>query len=197
MISFPDVQKKAQEEIDRVTRGERLPEYGDQEALPYIQALVREVVRWKPLVPLGLAHANSECDTYKGYYIPKDSIIHPNVWAMTRDAVKYKDPETFNPDRFFTAEGKLNDDDMTYVFGFGRRICPGRHLGTATVWLAVATVLASFNIGREKDAFGKDLPLDVKYTEYGLTSYPLPFECSITPRSEEVRQLILERCYKV
>lgn len=71
MILFPDIQKKAQEEVDRVTGGKRLPEYDDQESLPYIQALVREVVRWKPLLPLGLAHANNEDDTYKGYYIPK------------------------------------------------------------------------------------------------------------------------------
>lgn len=71
MILFPDVQKKAQEEVDRVKEGKRLPEYGDEESLPYIQALVREVVRWKPLLPLSLAHANNEGDMYKGYYIPK------------------------------------------------------------------------------------------------------------------------------
>ncbi|KJA13000.1 hypothetical protein HYPSUDRAFT_60128 [Hypholoma sublateritium FD-334 SS-4] len=163
MILFPDAQKKAQEEIDRVTRGKRLPEYDDEGSLPYIQALVREVVRWKPLLPLCLAHANDEDDMYKGYYIPK---------------------------------GILNDDDMTYVFGFGRRICPGRHLGLATVWLAVATILASFNLRRRRDASGNELPLNVKYTEYGVTCYPLPFECSITPRTDEARQLILEKRYE-
>ncbi len=71
MIRFPNVQKKAQEEVDRATGGKRLPEYDDQESLPYIQALVREVVRWRPLLPLGLAHGNHEDDTYNDLYIPK------------------------------------------------------------------------------------------------------------------------------
>ena len=71
MILYPDVQKRAQEEVDRVTGCKRLPEYEDQESMPYIKALVREVVRWKPLLPLGLAHANNKSDTYKGYFIPK------------------------------------------------------------------------------------------------------------------------------
>lgn len=105
MISFPDIQKGAQEEIDRITEGNRLPEYHDQELLPYIQALIREVVRWRPLIPLGIAHANNEDDTYKGHYIPKGalpfsfcavtdvgwddaimqtgSIVQANVWQVT------------------------------------------------------------------------------------------------------------------
>lgn len=75
MILFPDIQKKGQESVDRVTGGKRLPEYGDQESLPYIQALIREVVRWRPLLPLGLAHSNNEGDMYKGYYIPKGALL--------------------------------------------------------------------------------------------------------------------------
>ncbi|KAF9485046.1 cytochrome P450 [Pholiota conissans] len=192
MISFPEVQKKAQEEIDRVIGSDRLPNYNDMESLPYVTAVLRETIRWKPLIPLGLPHASKEDDIYQGYFIPKDSTIHINVWAMTRDSEKYKDPEVFNPDRFFDENGELNSDDVGYAFGFGRRICPGRHLGSASVWLAMATILSTFDIGKNKDSLGKELPLDVKYTERGLISYPLPFECSITPRSDKVKDLILE-----
>ena len=71
MVSYPDVQKKAQEEIDRVIKGNRLPEYSDQKHLPYVQAIVREVIRWKPIVPLGLPHASNDDDIYKGFFIPK------------------------------------------------------------------------------------------------------------------------------
>lgn len=78
MVLYPDIQKKAQEEIDRVTKGNRLPEYSDQINLPYIQAIIREVIRWKPIVPLGLAHANNDDDVYKGYFIPKgEHFPHP------------------------------------------------------------------------------------------------------------------------
>jgi cytochrome P450 len=71
MISFPDVQKKAQSEIDRVVGSDRLPNYSDQASLPYVTAVLREVIRWKPLVPLGLPHASKDDDIYQGYYIPK------------------------------------------------------------------------------------------------------------------------------
>ncbi|KAF8174079.1 cytochrome P450 [Pholiota molesta] len=192
MITFPDIQKKAQSEIDRVIGGDRLPNYDDQLSLPYVTAVLREVVRWKPLVPLGLPHASKNDDIYQGYYIPKDTALHPNVWAMTRDSEKYKDPEAFNPDRFFDENGDLNNDDIGYAFGFGRRICPGRHLGTASVWLAIATILSTFTIGKDKDSSGNELPFEAKFTETGVISYPLPFKCSVTPRSDRARQLILE-----
>ena len=78
MILYPDVQKRAQEEVDRITGRKRLPEYDDQESMPYVQALVREVVRWKPLLPLGLAHANNKSDMYKGHFIPKGVSAFPS-----------------------------------------------------------------------------------------------------------------------
>ncbi|KJA19119.1 hypothetical protein HYPSUDRAFT_44581 [Hypholoma sublateritium FD-334 SS-4] len=192
MVLYPDIQKKAQEEIDCITKGNRLPEYSDQIHLPYIQAIIREVIRWKPIVPLGLAHANNDDDIYKGYFIPKGSIIYANIWSMTRDPVKYKDPEAFDPERFLTETGDLNDDEVTYAFGFGRRICPGRHLGAASVWLAVATILASFNVEQKKDGSGHLIPVGVKFTDKGVTSSPHGLQCSIMPRSERAKQIILE-----
>lgn len=100
MASFPEIQKKAQEEVDRVTGGQRLPEYDDRIHLPYTQAIIREVLRWRPLFPLGLPHASMEDDVYNGYCIPKGefslqihnsepevqsnmsigSIVYANVW---------------------------------------------------------------------------------------------------------------------
>ncbi|KAF8190471.1 cytochrome P450 [Pholiota molesta] len=183
MISFPDVQKKAQSEIDRVVGSDRLPNYSDQASLPYVTAVLREVIRWKPLVPLGLPHASKDDDIYQGFTSQKASLSQQE---------KYKDPEAFNPDRFFDEKGDLNDDDVGYAFGFGRRICPGRHLGSASVWLAIATILSTFKIGKNKDSSGNELPLEVKFIENGLLSYPLPFECSVTPRSDHARQLITE-----
>lgn len=40
---------------------------------------------------------------------------------MTRDEQKYKEPDAFDPERFFDADGKLNDDDRVLTYGFGRR----------------------------------------------------------------------------
>lgn len=72
MARFPDVQKKAQQEIDRAMAStSRLPEFGDRESLPYVEALYREILRWKPPMPLNAAHVAAEADIYNGLHIPK------------------------------------------------------------------------------------------------------------------------------
>jgi cytochrome P450 len=83
MAMFPDVQKKAQEELDRVVGTDRVARYDDEPSLPYIQALCREVLRWKPAVPLGVLHAARAEDVYNGYYIPqgKFEAIHAFLTA--------------------------------------------------------------------------------------------------------------------
>ena len=71
MVQYPEVQRKAQVEIDRVIGSTRLPDFNDRPALPYLEAIYREVMRWSQSIPLGVPHALSEDDYYKGYFIPK------------------------------------------------------------------------------------------------------------------------------
>ena len=71
MTVHPEIQKKAQDELDRVVGSERLPDFSDRPSLPYIEALYRELLRFKPPVPMAVAHALTEDDYYKGYFIPK------------------------------------------------------------------------------------------------------------------------------
>jgi len=101
MLVYPDVQKKAQEELDRIVGCDRLPEYEDRASLPYIEALYREVLRWRPVAPLGIPHAITADDIYKGYFIPKGTMVLGNVWAMTHNEAIYPDPDKFKPERFF------------------------------------------------------------------------------------------------
>ena len=75
MAVHPDIQKKAQNEIDAVVGTHRLPEFEDRPSLPFVEALYREVMRWKPVLPLGVAHATTAEDIYNGYFVPKGS--HP------------------------------------------------------------------------------------------------------------------------
>lgn len=80
MASYPDVQLKAQAELDAVVGTGRLPEFDDQEALPYVNALVKELLRWRSVVPAGVPHRSMEDDEYRGYFIPKGSIVIANIW---------------------------------------------------------------------------------------------------------------------
>jgi len=189
MAVHPDIQKKAQSEIDTVIGTHRLPEFEDRPSLPFVEALYREVLRWKPVLPLGVAHAASADDMYNGYFIPKGATVISNIWAMTRDESIYPEPERFNPDRFFTVDGKLNDDDIVLAFGFGRRICVGRHTADAAVWATVVSVLSMFNIAKAKDAAGNEIDIDPEYTDT-LITHPQQFACSITPRSETAKNLV-------
>ena len=77
MALFPDVQKRAQAELDRVVGRHRLPEFEDLEHLPYIRATVMETVRWMPVVPAGVPHRSIMDDEYKGFHIPKGTAIVP------------------------------------------------------------------------------------------------------------------------
>jgi cytochrome P450 len=80
MVLSPEVQKKAQAELDAVVGPNRLPEFEDRNNLPYINALCKETLRWHPLLPLGFAHATTQDDIYNGYFIPKGAIIFGNSW---------------------------------------------------------------------------------------------------------------------
>jgi cytochrome P450 len=80
MALNPEVQIKAQEEIDRVIGLGRLPTVEDRKRLPYINAVVQEVLRWHPVVPMGVPHMSTVDDMYDGYFIPKGSLLMPNIW---------------------------------------------------------------------------------------------------------------------
>ncbi|KAJ7284534.1 cytochrome P450 [Mycena rebaudengoi] len=84
----PDVQKKAQEEIDSVVDSGRLPDYQDEEALPYVSAVLKESLRWRPALPSGLPHFVAVEDVYRGYRIPAGSVILANSWAMLHDEAR-------------------------------------------------------------------------------------------------------------
>ncbi|KAF7346306.1 O-methylsterigmatocystin oxidoreductase [Mycena sanguinolenta] len=189
MALYPEIQKKAQTEIDTVIGTRRLPEFEDRPSLPFVEALYREVMRWKPAGPLGVARASTEDDVYNGYFIPKGTTVICNIWAMTRDESVYPEPDRFNPDRFFTADGRLKEDDTILAFGFGKRICAGRYIADATIWATIVSVLSTFNITKAKDATGQEIDIDPEYSD-GMTSHPGPFACSITPRSETAKHLV-------
>ncbi|KAF7346416.1 O-methylsterigmatocystin oxidoreductase [Mycena sanguinolenta] len=196
MAIHPDIQKKAQTEIDAVVGTHRLPEFEDRPSLPFVEAVFREVIRWKPVVPLGVAHASTADDIYNGYFIPKGTTVISNIWAMTRDESIYPEPERFNPDRFYTADGKLTDDEVVFAFGsdlvihrFGRRICVGRHVADASLWGTIVSVLSTFNVAKPRDGTGKEIDIDPRYSD-GMISHPGPFECSIIPRSETTKSLV-------
>ncbi|EKM51684.1 uncharacterized protein PHACADRAFT_150298 [Phanerochaete carnosa HHB-10118-sp] len=183
MMLFPEAQRLAQEELDHVLGNDRLPEFDDRDSLPYVTAIMKEVLRWRPPGPLGVPHKSTRADEYAGYYIPAGSVIIGNIWAILHDEERYPDAESFKPARFLDSNGQLCEDvpDAMEVFGFGRRLCPGRYFVLDTIWLSIASVLTSFNIERPVDESGNVIEPTAEYTS-GLISHPLPFKVAFKRR---------------
>ncbi|KAF7299009.1 Cytochrome P450 [Mycena indigotica] len=191
MALYPEVQAKAQRELTAVVGAHRLPEISDRQRLPYVDAVYREVLRWRPVLPLSVSHATSKDDVYDGYFIPKGTQVVANIWSMCHDESIYAEPDKFKPERFLDDDGGLvNDPRMNILaYGHGRRICVGRHMADETVWAVIASVLHVYEIGKVKDLSGNDIDIVVRFSG-GIVSHPEPFPCSITPRSENEKQLV-------
>ncbi|OAG01121.1 cytochrome P450 [Paraphaeosphaeria sporulosa] len=182
MTLYPDVQKKAQEELDRVVGPDRLPVAADNDSLPYIHAIMLETHRWHPVVPMGFPHTSDAEDVCMGYRIPKGAMLLPNTWWFTHDPAIYASPSAFNPSRFLPPSSE--PDPRQFIFGYGRRICPGRYVADNALFITIAQTLAVFDILPTSDK----LP-EVRF-EPGVVSHPLPYECRVVPRSEGCRRLV-------
>ncbi|KAF7358359.1 hypothetical protein MVEN_00885900 [Mycena venus] len=190
MLAYPEVQKKAQAEIDSVIAGKNLPSFEDEGSLPYVSALVKEVMRWETVAPLALPRLLAEDDEYRGYRLPAGSIVVGNTWGILHDERVYPDPHTFKPERFLL-DGKLNPAarDPEIAFGYGRRRCAGRPMALSSIWITAVSILATFDINKAVDEKGNVIEPSYEYIPGGITA-PAPFKCSITPRSRETVALI-------
>ncbi|EUC67612.1 cytochrome P450 family oxidoreductase, putative [Rhizoctonia solani AG-3 Rhs1AP] len=190
LAAFPDAQRKAQDEIDKVVGADRMPTPDDFLELPYIQAVIKEVHRWRPVAPLAIPHGTIEEISYRGYRIPTGSTIFVNNWGMFHDPDVYERPEDFWPDRwllneFGTKPGIDNSDRRNNIwFGSGRRFCPGVHLATNSLMVNTMNLVWGFNYGPEMDEkTGKPIPVDIWNYAKGILTCPEPFMITITPRS--------------
>ncbi|EGN98311.1 hypothetical protein SERLA73DRAFT_153424 [Serpula lacrymans var. lacrymans S7.3] len=153
MFLHPDVQRKAQLEIDSIIGRDRLPDFSDRPSLPYVEAVFRETLRWRPVAPP------------LGYFIPKaGAVVIPNIWAMTHNEDKYPDSINFKLERF-SPDGKLSHDNVGFIFGFGRRVCVGPHIADASLWASFVSILVTFS----KDKQSNEIEVTPKWT-VGITT---------------------------
>ncbi|KAK2466588.1 hypothetical protein APHAL10511_001450 [Amanita phalloides] len=190
MTLYPDVERKAQQEIDDIVGQHRLPCLADRDKLHYLNAVHKEVLRWQSIGPMGIPHYTCEDDIYKGYFIPKGSIVLSNIWNIAHDENNYKDPMVFNPDRFIAREGLTPElDPHDFVFGFGRRRCPGDSLADANTFIVMAMTLSVFNIQKAKDANGHEITPKIEY-QTGTVCHIKPFDLNVTLRAPDAMYLV-------
>ncbi|KAL8250536.1 hypothetical protein R6Q59_034229 [Mikania micrantha] len=146
MVLHPDIQAKAQSEIDRVIGHDRPVTDSDLDNLPYLLAIIKETLRVHPPGPLLSWARLATQDTVVGpHVVPAGTTAMVNMWAITHDERVWSEPNRFNPDRFLTEDvGIMGSDLRLAPFGAGRRVCPGKVLGLATVHLWLAQLLQKF-----------------------------------------------------
>ncbi|KAF9873021.1 hypothetical protein CkaCkLH20_09531 [Colletotrichum karsti] len=191
---FPDVQMKAQEEIDAMIGHERSPGWDDIDhgRLPYLAAFVKEVLRWRTVTVLcGIPHANTKDFVHEGYHFPAGTNFTSNMWAIHRNSKDFPDPDSVRPERFLNgSENPYPNARGSNPFGWGRRQCSGQPLAEQGLLYSVGRMIWAFNIRPGLEEEGKEMMLDIfAYTESENTR-PRPFKAQFLPRSPEIRKLI-------
>ncbi|CAE6478801.1 unnamed protein product [Rhizoctonia solani] len=203
MVMNPHVHAKAQQEIDEVIGSDKLPTLADESRLPYVNNIILELLRWRPISPTGMIHrslmpiygtdqiiaiphACTQDNVYRGYDILEGTIIIGNIWAMTRDEEVYPNPEEFNPDRFLDPK-----TPPAPVFGWGRRKCPGMHYGQRSMFIAVTSLLSMYTFAKKLDADGIAIEPVLEDAPNTLALEFEPFQFEFKSRSEK-RWLLLQ-----
>ncbi|VUC26552.1 unnamed protein product [Clonostachys rosea] len=192
----------------------RMPVWSDFSKLPFINCIVKEGLRWHPVLPLGVPHRVAKDDYYEGMLIPKDATVVIPSYAIHRSQrYNYTEPEEFKPTRFLghprlasdyagspdynnrdkypaiaVSKGEIADIAPLhhYSYGAGRRICPGMHLAERTQWRAIAKLLWAFDIELPTDPVtGQKIVPDPENYKEGIAHGPKPFKVVFKPRSQK------------
>ncbi|KAJ7600311.1 cytochrome P450 [Mycena floridula] len=177
-----NAQQKAHNEMVEILGSGIMPNADDRHRLPYLQALCTEILRFYTFVPTGFVHVSTEDDHYDGYLIPKGSMVIANNWSILRDPSIYSDPDIFLPERFIKSDTRNKErDPRDFIFGYGRRACPGIWFADAALWLICASWIATFDIQPKRDSAGKPLFPRPDMTDK-ILCHPKPFNFTMTPR---------------
>lgn len=201
MTKYPEVLKKAQEQLDAVVGEDRSPTWDDYDRLPYIVGCVKEAMRWRPVVPLAFPHSLAEDDYLDGMLLPKGSDVFVNAFGMQHDEGRFPNPDEFDPDHYkgvtaLAPELASGDPEKRdhWGYGAGRRICPGIHLAERNLFLGIAKLLWALDIRPGLDNNGNVIEPDTS-NEVGYSAGFLvcaePYACRATPRSSARKATIL------
>ncbi|KAF7372751.1 Cytochrome P450 2B11 [Mycena sanguinolenta] len=187
-VLYPEWIPRAQREIDTIVGEDRLPIFKDRPHLPYVEAIVRETLRWRPAFRFGVPHQSTADDVveYKGkeYFIPKGSIIIAVNWAIEHNQERFKNHDLFQPERFLDDTNNLKPGYETTDI----TVCPGIPFAERSLWINIATMLWTFNI-RRSDELDPKTGLPFKYDgsdsafSGDFTNGPFKFPAVFEPRS--------------
>lgn len=146
MMNKPEILKKAQQELETVVGKDNIVEESHINKLPYLYAIMKEVLRLHPTLPLLIPRCPSESCVIGGYMVPKGARMFINAWAIHRDPTIWENPLEFRPERFLDSKWDYNGNDFNYLpFGSGRRICAGLAMAERMFMFLLASLVHSFD----------------------------------------------------
>lgn len=200
LATHPEAQEAANQEVTRVLGNNRLANIDDEESMPYIRAVIKEILRMCPVATTGLRRMAGEDFEYKGVKVPKQTILLANINALHWDETRFSEPYKFKPERYlnhpFRSAVYANSADVEgrdhFTFGAGRRICPGIHLAENGLFLAVANLIWAFEFKRPLDDMGNEKEMDIGDEAFldGAIRIPKPYEVRIVPRNPERLKIV-------
>uniref|UniRef100_A0A672MLK3 Vitamin D 25-hydroxylase n=1 Tax=Sinocyclocheilus grahami TaxID=75366 RepID=A0A672MLK3_SINGR len=145
MALYPRIQEKVQMEIDCILNG-RPPALEDKQRMPYVEAVLHEVLRFCNVVPLGIFRATSQDAVVRGYTIPRGTMVITNLYSVHFDEKYWSDPSIFCPERFLDCNGKFVRHEAFLPFSIGKRHCLGEQLARLEMFLFFTTLLQRFHL---------------------------------------------------
>ncbi|XP_075057397.1 cytochrome P450 2K1-like isoform X1 [Mixophyes fleayi] len=176
MMKYPEIQKKVQNEIERVI-GSAQPQIEHRKEMPYTDAVIHEIQRFGDIIPDSVPHATSQDVTFRGYFIPKGTIVIPVLSSVLRDKAYFEKLEEFYPEHFLDSEGHFKKNEAFIPFSLGKRSCAGENLAKAELFVFFTTLLQNFTFQAPPGA-----KLDLTPVT-GFTNAPLPHEICAIPLS--------------
>ncbi|XP_041913045.1 cytochrome P450 2J2-like [Alosa sapidissima] len=176
MIRNPEIQRKVQEELDRVVGSSRQPSLSDRENLPYTDAVLHETQRIGNVLPLNLPRSTTKDTQVDNYIIPKGTAVVGSLNSVLFDETEWETPHTFNPGHFLDAKGKFRRREAFLPFSIGKRVCLGEQLARMNLFLFFASLLHQFSFSSSE---GVQPSLEFRL---GFTRSPLPSQLCAVPR---------------
>ncbi|XP_031618139.1 methyl farnesoate epoxidase-like [Contarinia nasturtii] len=178
MIHNRDVCDKVHAELDAVIGKKRFPILQDRNHLPYVEAVLSEILRFSNVAPLGIAHRTTDDTTFREFIIPKDTVVLISLYSLNMDKDYWRDPNVFKPERFLNENGEyISHSEQFLPFGLGKRRCMGEHLAKASLFLYFATFMHAFQM-----IVPSDIPLPNIQPNDGITLQPKSFVLQLKPR---------------